>query len=101
MAKNKRRNLKMLGIEKLLYGGTLLLVICFVIFTVFSKTTYSKLNIDVEQLKVTILKQEKKNDSLEMKVNELSSLENINKVVASLGLKYNNKNIKVITNNDE
>jgi len=101
MAKNKRRNLKMLPIEKILYGGTILLVICFIVFTVFSKTTYSKYNIDAEQLKVAIADQEKKNDSLEMKVNELASLENINKVAANLGLEYNNANIKVVETDNE
>ena len=38
----------------------------------------------------------KENESLEMKINELASLENIQKVIEEEGLEYNNDNIKNI-----
>ena len=96
MAKNRRRKLKLLKGEKVLYSTTLLIVFLFMVFTVCSKTTFSELNIEVERLKGTIATQENKNDSLVMKVNELASLENINSVAVDLGLSYNNQNIKTI-----
>ena len=40
--------------------------------------------------------QEKTNESLTMKVNELTSFENVKKVVEEMGLAYNNDNIIVI-----
>lgn len=44
---------------------------------------------------------EESNQSLNMKINELASLENIKNVAASLGLDYNNNNVKVISENGE
>ena len=40
--------------------------------------------------------QEKKNQSLTMQVNELTSYENVSAVIEDLGLAYNNENIIVI-----
>ena len=50
----------------------------------------------LEKLKKSVNKQEKINESLTMKVNELISLENMQLVAASEGLEYNNNNIMVI-----
>ena len=50
----------------------------------------------VEKLKKSVSKQEKINESLVMKLNELISLENMQLVAASEGLEYNNNNIIVI-----
>lgn len=45
-------------------------------------------------MKRTITAQEKKNESLEMKINELASLDNIQNIIKQEGLTYNNDNIK-------
>ena len=69
----------------------------FVFVTVFFfNAQLSSVNIEVERLKKDIAKQEKVNESLTMKVNELISLENMQLVAASNGLEYNNNNIIVI-----
>ena len=69
----------------------------FVFVTVFFfNAQLSSVNIEVERLKKDITKQEKVNESLTMKVNELISLENMQLVAASNGLEYNNNNIIVI-----
>jgi len=47
-------------------------------------------------VKYNIDAKEKKNESLTMKVNELTSFENVNSVVKEMGLAYNNDNIIVI-----
>ena len=44
----------------------------------------------------TVKSQEDTNQSLAMKINEMASLENIQAVSESLGLAYNNDNIKTI-----
>lgn len=62
----------------------------------FFKTQLSSINIEVEKLKKNITKQEKVNESLTMKVNELISLENMQLVANQEGLEYNNNNIVVI-----
>lgn len=68
----------------------------FIIVSVFAQGTLSQMNIEVERLKNEITKQEDKNESLTMKVNELVSFDNVQTVVTELGLVYNNSNIKVI-----
>ena len=71
--------------------------ICFVFTSIFFfKAQLSSVNIEVEKLKKEITKQEKVNESLTMKENELISLENMQLVAANNGLEYNNNNIIVI-----
>jgi cell division protein FtsL len=97
MATHKRRKLKLLKGEKVLYSTAIIFSLLFLVFTVFSKATISEMNIKVERLKGEVATQIKKNESLTMKVNELGSLDNINLVVNEMGLSYNNSNIKNIT----
>lgn len=97
MRVKKNRKLKLLKIEKLLYMVAALLVLLTPVLIVFSSATLSKVNIEVERLKVQIDRQQNKNQSIMMKINELASLENIQLVAESMGLSYNNNNIKVIT----
>ncbi len=96
MRVQKSRKMRLFRIEKLLYITAICLLLISPVVIVFSKATLSKLNIEVEQLKNEISTQEKKNQSLTMKVNELVSLDNIKLVAQNMGLKYNNDNIKVI-----
>ena len=58
--------------------------------------TVEELEEEVERLKKNVTKQEKVNESLTMKVNELISLENMQLVAAQEGLEYNNNNVIVI-----
>lgn len=84
--------------EKLLYFLLFLLVIAVPISNVFTKALLSESNIEVEQLKAKITKQENLNESLSMQINELASLDKIQEVAKSLGLSYNYDNLKVINN---
>ena len=63
---------------------------------VFSQATLSKINFEVEKSKKEIAYQEKKNESLNMKISELASLDKIQEVAEKQGLSYNNDNIKTI-----
>ena len=47
-------------------------------------------------MKKSISAQEKTNEGLEMKINELASLDNIREAIKKEGLTYNNENIKNI-----
>ena len=95
MRKIKKR-LKMSKFEKLIYGFTFVLALLTPFALVFSKATLSEINFEVEKLNKTINTQEKKNESLTMKINELASLEKIQQVAKEQGLTYNNENIKSI-----
>ena len=52
---------------------------------------------EVEKLKIKLEEQENVNQGLVMKINEMASLDNVNAVSTSMGLAYNNENIKNIT----
>lgn len=82
--------------EKLLYTGAVLSFACFLVLKVFCGAGISGLSMNVELIKADIDAQEKKNESLSMKVSELTSFENVKDVVSDMGLAYNNENIIVI-----
>ena len=90
MAKKKRRY------QKTIVSLTGTTLFCVFVSIFFFKAQLSSINIEVEKLKKTVTKQEKVNESLTMKVNELISLENMQLVAAQEGLEYNNDNIVVI-----
>ncbi|MBR3661595.1 MAG: cell division protein FtsL [Bacilli bacterium] len=96
MKKSKKKKSKLSPFEKFLYFITIMLVITSPLIIVFEKSTLSKMNYDVEKIKKQITSQEKENESLQMKINELASLENIQKIIKEKGLEYNNDNIKNI-----
>ena len=82
--------------EKLLYSFALFLLVLAPFAIVFSQATLSKVNYDVEKIKTEISAQEKTNESLNMKISELASLDKIQEVAESEGLSYNNSNIKSV-----
>ena len=82
--------------EKLIYTFAFLLMLFSPFAIVFLQATLSKVNIEVEQIKNEIKTQEKKNESLSMKINELASLDKIIEVAHEQGLSYNNDNIKTV-----
>lgn len=87
--------------EKLLYTFAFLLVVSSPITIVFSKATLSKVNFEVEQKKKEISSQEKKNESLSMKINELASLDKVQEIAKDQGLSYNYNSIKTIPEEDK
>ena len=91
MARSKKKKF-----EKTMVSLTITTVVCVFISLFFFKAQLSSVNIEVEKLKKSVTKQEKVNESLVMKVNELVSLENMQLVAAEEGLEYNNNNIIVI-----
>ena len=91
--KVKRRKLK--G-EKFVIIGIFILIIITPFINVFIQAKLSESNIQVEKLKQKIEYQSNINESLNMKINELASLDKIREVASNEGLTYNNDNIKVI-----
>ena len=96
MKKTKKKKVKISRFERFFYVITVFLVSISPLLIVFEKSTLSEVNYEVEKIKKQIETQEKANESLEMKINELASLENIQKVIKDEGLVYNNDNIKNI-----
>ena len=93
MSKIKGKRLKFLKGEKFMYVILLLLVVSIPIANVFSKALLSETNINNEKLKSQIEKQENTNESLEMQIDELVSMENIQKIAEEYGLSFISDNI--------
>lgn len=94
MKKKKKKGLTKL--EKFLYKSCLVIVVFLLVGIVFTSATVSKMNIELQKMNIEVEGQEDTNQSLAMKINEMASLENIQNVSKSLGLAYNNENIKTI-----
>lgn len=90
--KAKRKSIITKG-EKMLYSFA---IICFVltfVVQIFFGANVGNLGIKVEKLKAELTSQEKTNESLTMKVNELTSFSKVNEVVKEMGLVYNYESI--------
>ena len=95
MRKVKKR-VKIGKFERLLYTLAIVLTVSLPISIVFSKATLAQINFEVEKTKKEIENQNKTNQSLSMKINELASLDKIEEVAKNEGLSYNNDNIKTV-----
>lgn len=98
MKRKKVRKFKITKGERLLYTSAIFCLSMTVVLKVFCMAGLSHLSMKVEQLRYEIGVQEKTNESLTMKINELTSFEKIKDVVSDMGLAYNNDNIVVIHN---
>ena len=96
MKKTKKRKLKITKFEKILYVFAIALLLMAPVSIVYTKSTLSEINFKVEKMKKLIAAQEKTNEGLEMKKNELASLDNIKNAIKSEGLMYNNDSIRNI-----
>ena len=96
MKKNSRKIVRLTKGERMLYTMGFLCLIFTVVIRVFSSASISNLKMDIEKVSYKIESQEKKNQSLVMQVNELTSYENLNNIVKDMGLAYNNENIIVV-----
>lgn len=93
MRKGNKKRIKFLKGEIFMYFVLLALIISIPTVNVFSKALLSETNIKTEKLKSKIEKQEAANESLEMQIDELVSMENIQKIADLYGLSYNSNNI--------
>lgn len=96
MKKQKVKKVRITKGEKLLYLGGFVSFLATFILQIFCGATTGNLSINVEKLKYNIESQNKTNESLTMKVNELTSFSKVNDVVKEMGLAYNNDNIVTI-----
>lgn len=92
----KRKIAKFTKGEKLLYLFTSFSIIAIFLIKIFCGAGVSNLKMSIEKIEYKIDNQKKTNESLTMKVNELTSFDNIKEVIDELGLAYNNENIIII-----
>jgi cell division protein FtsL len=92
----KKAKAKITKGEKLLYFMGISCLALTIILKVFCGAGVSHLSMSVEKMNYDITEQKKKNESLTMKVNELTSFDKVKDVVEDMGLAYNNENIIVV-----
>ncbi len=95
-----KKNPKVTKGEKMLYTVTILAFVFSLGIKTFCGASISELKISIEEYNYKITTEEKNKESLTMKVNELTSFENVKDVVGEMGLAYNNDNIIVVNDND-
>ena len=96
--KKKKASAKLLRFEKKYTTIGVIAIFLLWVVSFFTKVSLSSMNVEVERLGKEVKKQEKTNQGLSMKINELASLENIQAVANSEGLAYNNGNIVIVNN---
>lgn len=89
-----KKRIKMSKFEKILYAITIILVTITPLSIIFAQATLSEINYKVERTKKEIARQQKKNESLQMKIDELASLDKIKQVAKENELTYKNDNIQ-------
>ena len=92
----QKRYVKTKG-EGLLKSLTVIFFIGFLLSTFVMSAKVQSSNSELQRLKSKIESQEKMNLSMQMKINELASLDNALEVADANDLKYNNSNIRVIS----
>ena len=92
----KRTKLKITKGERLIYLTAIFCLFGSFIMQVFCGASIGDINVNIEKIKYEVTSQEKTNESLTMKVNELTAFDNIKDIVKDMGLEYNNDNIIVI-----
>ena len=89
----EKKNIKR---DKRLFILIVLVLVFSPLLQVITRAKLSEINIDVEKIKTNIEKQEKLNESINMQINELASLDKIRQRADKNGLSYKNNNITSI-----
>lgn len=97
MANKKKK--KLFEQERTYWIIILLILFAIPVANVYTKAILSETNIELEEMKSKVQKQQNTNDSLKMEISELASLDKIQLVAQEDGLEYINENIIVVTEN--
>ena len=90
---NNKKNIKR---DKHLFILIVLILVFSPLLQVVTRAKLSEVNIEIEKIKNNIEKQEKLNESINMQINELASLDKIREIADKNGLSYKNNNITSI-----
>ena len=92
----KKKYIKLRG-ENTMMALIVFFVVCTIFVNFIGQAMLQSNNSELQRLKSKIQTQEELNASMQMKINELSSLDNALEVADTFGLKYNNSNIRVVS----
>ncbi len=96
MKKDKKKQKLFSGFERFMYKLCILIIIALIVGIVFSETKLGQTNVEIQELSKEVEKQKKRNESLNMKIDELTSLDRIKEVSEEYGISYHSENIKTI-----
>lgn len=96
MKKEKRRQKFLCKFERFMYKLCVLVIVLLIVGIVCSETTLAQMNLEIQKLSGEVDKQKKVQESLEMKIDEMTSLDNIKEISEQYGLTYRSENIKTI-----
>ena len=93
----KKKYVRVKG-EKFMIFMIVFFVLGIFLVNFIGKAMIQSSNSELQRLKTKINKQNEMNSSIQMKINELASLDNALEVADTFGLEYNNCNIRVVSN---
>ncbi len=96
MSKEKKKKRFLSSFERLMYKLCIIIIIGLIVGIVCSETSLAQTNVEIQKLERDVEKQKKVNESLNMKIDEMTSLDNIKEVSEQYGLSYHSENIKTI-----
>ena len=96
MKKERKRKKFLSSFERFMYRLCIIIIIALIIGIVCSETSIAQTNVEIQKLEQKVEKQKKKNESLKMKIDEITSLDNIKEISNEYGLSYRSENIKTI-----
>ena len=82
--------------ERLMYKLSIFLIIALIVGIVWSENSMAQMNVEVQREEKEVANQKKRIESLKMKIDEMTSLDNIKEVSEEYGLAYHSDNIKTI-----
>jgi len=96
MKKKKKKKRFLCGLERFAYKFCIFVIVVLVIGIVCGQTTLAQINLEVQKLNNKVEESKDMNDSLNMKIDEMTSLDKIEEISEEYGLSYNSDNIKTI-----
>lgn len=96
MKKEKKKKKFLSSFERIMYRLCIIVIVGLIVGIVCSETSLAQTNVEIQNLERKVEKQKKRNESLNMKIDEMTSLDNIKEVSEKYGLSYHSENIKTI-----
>ena len=94
--KKKKKKRFFSGFEWKVYKVCIFITILLVVLVGCSETSLAQVNVEVQRVEEDVLQVARALDSLEMKIDEMTSLDRIKEVSLEYGLSYNADNVKTI-----
>ena len=97
LKKNQKKKKQFLcSFERFMYKLCTAIIVLLIVGIVCGQTSLAQINLEVQKLTKEVDDERNTNESLEMKIDEMTSLDRIKEISEEYGLSYNSDNIKTI-----